>query len=49
MRKSGEKFPISEAVLDNLGKDDQNGKLDERQETYIIDTGEGVEHGGRHG
>jgi hypothetical protein len=45
----GEKLPIPDAGLDNLGKDDQNGELDKRQGTNIIDTSEGVEHEGRHG
>jgi hypothetical protein len=49
LSKLGEKFPIPDAGLDNLRKDDQNGQLDKRQGTYIIDTSEGVEHEGRHG
>ena len=49
LRKLGEKFPIPDAVLDNLGKAGQDGKLDERRGTYVIDTSEGVEHGVRHG
>jgi hypothetical protein len=49
VRKLGEKFPIPDAVLDNLGKDDQNGELDKRQGAYTIDISEGVEHEGRHG
>jgi hypothetical protein len=52
LRKSGKKFPIPDAVLDSLGKDDQNGevnKVNKRQGTYIIDITEGVEHKGRHG
>ena len=49
LRKSGERFPIPDAVLDILRKDGQNGELDKRQGTYIIDASEGVEHEGRHG
>ena len=49
LRKPGEKFPIPDAVLDNLGKDDQNGELDKRQGAYIIDISEGVKGESRHG
>jgi hypothetical protein len=49
LRKLGEIFPIPDAVLDNLRKDDQNGELDKRQGAYIIDISEGVKGEGRHG
>ena len=48
LRKLGEIFPIPDAVLDNLGEDDQN-ESDKKQGTYIIGASEGAGHEGRHG